>query len=98
MIHHRSLRSIALGTALTLILQTIFPLPLWAHDFSIGGGTDAAPPSDPSGGGPNDGQEPAVHSSTEEPTVQGSTDPVEIFRGEFGVTRQDLLLPAGRGP
>lgn len=98
MIARRPLRSIALVTALTFLLQAISPFSLWAHDFALGGGTDAAPPSDPSGSGPNDGQPPATNPSPEEPSVQGSTDPVDIHRGEFGVTRQDLLLPAGRGP
>ena len=75
-----------------LILQTL-PSPVaWANNEIIPGGTSPAPPPAPGGG-----QAPANNPSNKEPKVQGATDPVDISRGDFILTRQDLFLPAGRG-
>ena len=88
---HVGLRGLAVATALAVALQSLLPSIVLAHDFSIPGGTSPTPPSNPSGG-----DSPPRNPSTDHPPVQGDTDPIDIHRGDFVLTRQDLFLP-GRG-
>ncbi len=82
----------ALATACVFILQPLTAPLAWAHDYTFPGGTVPGKPADPDG--PLTSQPTPNNPSNENP--KNPTDPVELFRGEFVVSRQDLFWP-GRG-
>ncbi len=63
-----------------------------ADDFLIFGGVTPSPPPEREGSA----QAPVRHSSDQEPLVRAQLDPVDVQRGEFTLTRQDIFWP-GRG-
>ncbi len=90
-------RSLAGLLAFILAAGPLLTPAALAHDILLDGGTSAGQPSDPDGSGPgSSGQPPATNPSTDNPTLRGDVDPVELFRGEFTLSRQDLFWP-GRG-
>ena len=84
-------RMISALTALCLLAQALVPPAALAHDFVVAGGVTPGTPGTPQGGQP-----PTANGSQDHPPVQRATDPVDIFRGDFVLSRQDVLIP-GRG-
>ena len=77
--------------AFLFLFQTSGVTAVFAHHGVVPGGTSPSPPPNPGGLNPSG---PAVHNaSTNFHEVQKATDPVDIDRGEFFLTRQDFHLP-----
>ena len=88
--NRRALRSVATLSAFGLVLQLVVPPMAWAS-HTLPGGTSPGRPDD-SGGE----QEPSNNPSEEDQEAQDDVDPVDLHRGDFTLSREDVVLP-GRG-
>ena len=87
---------VALVTALVFSAQVVLPPAALAYHGCIPalpGGTSPGQPTSPSGG-----QGPANWWSAQLEKVKRLLDPIDVHLGDFVLSRQDVFLPAGRGP